>query len=329
MDPRVDTSRAETMTALERILGAGAVLPVDKPAGPTSHDVVAHARRALGLRRVGHTGTLDPFATGLLLLCVGPATRLSEYLVGLPKTYLATALLGTATDTMDRQGSVIRERPVPDAMTGAQIDATLEGFRGEIFQVPPQYSAKKVDGEAMHRKARRGERVELDPVEVTIHTLDIVDFASPHLTFRVTCSSGTYVRALASDLGEALGVGAHLEALRREAVGGFPVGDALSLEGLTEPEMVIAAARTPLQALSHLPQIEVGSEDARRIFHGRSLIGRDFGIGVDSEPSPKEVALSLGSDLLAVAEIREGLLRPRKVFITAENLESVIRSAVS
>ena len=150
------------------------VLPVDKPEGPTSHDVVAQARKALGIRKVGHTGTLDPFASGLLILCVGRATRLAEYLSGLDKTYEATAKLGITTDTLDRDGKVLEDRVGWRELAEPAVAEALSTFQGEIEQVPPQFSAKKVDGVAMHRRARRGEQVRLEPCVVTVHSIELL-----------------------------------------------------------------------------------------------------------------------------------------------------------
>ncbi len=292
-------------------LPAAGVLPVDKPAGPTSHDVVARARRALGVRRVGHSGTLDPFATGLLLLCVGPATRLSEYLTDLDKTYEATARLGVRTQTDDPEGDVVDEDEAWRGLERADVESAMEAFRGPIEQVPPVYSAKKVGGEAAHRKARRGETVRLEPSAVVIHALEVTGMELPELRFRVRCSSGTYVRALARDLAAALGTGAHLTALRRTRVGSFAVEDALSLEALDNPSAVARALMTPARALDHLPRVEVTPEEAGRLGHGQSLEGA----GV---PEGRPVRVVLDGELVAVAEARGGALEPRKVFRTPE-----------
>ncbi|NIP58321.1 MAG: tRNA pseudouridine(55) synthase TruB, partial [Gemmatimonadetes bacterium] len=205
--------------------GADGVLPVDKPVGPTSHDVVARARRALDTGRIGHTGTLDPFASGLLLLCVGPATRLSEYLTALEKSYVAVARLGVGTDTLDPEGAVVERSDSWSELDRARIEEASASFLGRREQVPPQFSAKKVGGEAMYARARRGERVELSPIPVEIHELELLGVDLPDVRLRIRCSSGTYVRALARDLGAALGEPAHLAELRRTAVGSFRVQD--------------------------------------------------------------------------------------------------------
>lgn len=285
-----------------------AFLPVDKPPGPTSHDVVAVARRALSQRRVGHTGTLDPFASGLLVLCVGRATRLAEFLVGMDKRYEAVVRLGVATDTADPEGEVIAEDDGWRALGGAEIEDALSSFRGEILQVPPAYSAKKVAGVPAHRRARRGEAVELAARRVTVHSLDATYFRPPDLGLRVHCSSGTYVRALARDLGDTLGVGAHLTTLRRTSVGPFRVTQALTLDDLSVPERVAQGWVEPLQALAHLPQVPVDDEEVGALRHGRTIP-----CPTSAEAAP--VVAVRGAELVAVGEVREGRFRPRKVLV--------------
>jgi tRNA pseudouridine55 synthase len=285
------------------------VFPVDKPEGPTSHDVVAVARKALGERRIGHTGTLDPFASGLLLLCVGRATRLAEFLTGLDKTYEATARLGIATDTEDREGEVIAVKDGWQALSASVVADALASFSGDIEQVPPQFSAKKVDGEAMHRKARRGEYVALPPRLVTIHEIELLELALPDVRFRVRCSSGTYIRSLARDVGEALGVGAHLTHLRRTAVGRFSVEDAVSPDALGEAESAASARIDPLTALGHLPTVEADEAGAADLRHGRRIPAPE---GFSS--SGDLVAVGHLGDLVAVAEVTDGSVRPKKVF---------------
>ncbi|MEE8148769.1 MAG: tRNA pseudouridine(55) synthase TruB [Longimicrobiales bacterium] len=287
------------------------LLPVDKPVGPTSHDVVAWGRRALSTRRVGHTGTLDPFASGLLLLCVGRATRLAEYISALDKSYEATARLGASTDTHDLQGTVTAESDLWRSVSRDQIEDALAGLRGAIDQVPPQFSAKKVDGEAMHKRARRGERVELAPVKVGVHELTVAAYDPPEVTLHVTCSSGTYVRALARDLGGALGTGAHLTALRRTGVGGFDVKRALpgaELQGGASPERLTEFWVSPTRALGHLEAVEVTADDARHLAMGQWL-------EIEAAlPEGEPIAVTEDGRLIAVAVLEDGRLRPRKVF---------------
>jgi tRNA pseudouridine55 synthase len=200
------------------------VLCVDKPLGMTSHDVVGRTRRVAGLRRVGHAGTLDPLATGVLLLCLGRAARLIEYLVGHDKVYETTVRLGQTTATYDAEGEVLAERPFLH-LTLSQIEAALEAFRGDIVQQPPIYSAIKQGGQPLYKLARQGKTEVARPYRpVTIHELTRLSWEPPHLSLRIACSSGTYIRSLGYDLGEALGCGGHLSALRRLAVGRFWAG---------------------------------------------------------------------------------------------------------
>ena len=285
------------------------LLPVDKPVGPTSHDVVGMARRALGTRRVGHTGTLDPFASGLLVLCVGRATRLSEYFTGMDKRYDAVARLGIETDTLDLQGEVVSTSDAWRDLDRTAIESATATQTGPIDQIPPQFSAKKVDGEAMHRRARRGEEIALLPVPVTVHELAVTDVALPDLHFTVRCSSGTYVRAIARDLGQALGCGAHLRALRRTGVGSFDLSASVSVSALDDARAVTAACMEPCEGLRHLTQVTVNDEVASRIRNGQRVRIADPG-----SASEALVAVTCGSDLLAMATLDEGVLRPRKVF---------------
>lgn len=289
-------------------------LPVDKPPGPTSHDVVARARKALGMRRVGHTGTLDPFASGLLLLCVGRATRLTQYLDALSKSYEAEARFGQLTTSLDTEGEVVREDEAWTGLDEARVRGAMAGLKGRQDQIPPAYSAKKLGGEAAYLRARRGEVVVLAPVEVEIHELELLDWSPPRLRFRVRCSTGTYVRAIARDVGERLGTGAHLTRLRRTAIGPIHVADAVALDALTKPEGVALRSLDqawiqPLDALVHLPRIDVEPEEAIRL-------GRGQGVDRTAEDLPDGALVAVAADgtLLAVAEAMGGTLRPRKVF---------------
>ncbi|MEM7416375.1 MAG: tRNA pseudouridine(55) synthase TruB [Gemmatimonadota bacterium] len=288
------------------------VLPVDKPVGPTSHDVVARTRRALSTRRVGHTGTLDPFASGLMLLCIGHATRIAEYLTGVDKEYVATARLGIETDTLDREGEVVGQSDGVDAIDPDAIHAALDAQRGALDQVPPQFSAKKVDGEAMHRRARRGEIVELPPVRVHVREVEVLSFDAPFVRFRVSCSSGTYIRAIARDLGASLGVGAHLTELRRTRVGSATVDAALSIDALDDAAGVAEARIEPADAL-HFPRLSLDGEAARRLRHGQRIRVADE---ESSTSTVERVAACLEDDLVAIADLDAGVLRPRKVFAT-------------
>lgn len=286
------------------------VLAVDKPEGPTSHDVVARVRRALGTRAVGHTGTLDPFASGLLLVCVGSATRLSEYLTGLPKTYVATMRLGEATDTDDLTGEVIGGSDGWRSISREQIDAALRAQVGTIEQLPPIYSAKKVDGERMYAAARRGEAVERKPATVTIYDIRLLGMDLPDVEFEVDCGAGTYIRAIARDAGEALGVGGHLRVLRRTRVGPYSVEPAVPLDLLDDRARVDAAMLTPLEAVAHLSCVRMGDDAFTALRFGRALPA------VGDEPEGRPLALaSEGGTLLAIAERIGDVLQPRKVFV--------------
>jgi len=272
---------------------------VDKPAGPTSHDVVAHARRILGERSIGHTGTLDPFATGLLVLLVGKGTRVARFLDGLAKTYLATARLGERTTTDDLTGEPVGaafEGQLPDR---GRVEDTLAQFLGAQQQTPPVFSAKKQDGERAYARARRGEVVELAPNTVTVYRMELVGMEGADVTFRVTVSTGTYVRALARDLGERLGTGAHLTALRRESIGSLRVEDATRLDALAP-----GVALWPLGAvLSHLPRVPIDDAGRVHIGHGRPVEGVVSGTAV----------LVAGNEVIAVAEGDGQWLRPTVV----------------
>ncbi len=243
------------------------VLVVDKPAGPTSHDIVDRVRRALRTRRVGHTGTLDPFATGVLVLCVGRATRLARFLAAGEKAYRASVRLGFATTTDDRTGDPLgAERPVE--LDDARLRDALAGLVGTFDQVPPAFSARHVGGRRLYELARRGEAVARAAAPVTIQAIDLASRSGAALELDVRCSPGTYVRALARDLGERLGTGAHLVALRRTRSGAFDLSQAVSGDDLAH-----AADRlVPLsELLPELPAVRVGDEGRRLLSHGREL----------------------------------------------------------
>lgn len=245
-----------------RAEGLSGLVLVDKPAGITSHDAVARVRRALGTRKVGHAGTLDPGATGLLVIGVGRATRLLRFLAEFPKLYEGTGVLGVETTTLDADGDVVRTRPV-DVSERAVRDALAE-LTGDLFQVPPAYSAVKVGGERLYRAARAGREVVGEPRPVHVWAFNLRRFASPAFDFRVRCSGGTYVRALVRDVGEALECGAHLRALRRTAIGPFRVEDAHPPE---EPGPLLPLER----AVEHLSAVALHEEEARVAVHGCCL----------------------------------------------------------
>lgn len=235
---------------------------IDKPKGITSHDAVDAVRRALGTRKVGHAGTLDPMATGLLVMGVGRATRFLRFLSDLDKEYEGTARLGVETDTLDAEGEVTRESPV-DVEEGALREA-MAALTGEIEQRPPAYSAVQVGGERLYRAARRGERVEAPTRRVRVESFDLVRYRAPDLDFRVVCSSGTYVRSLAADLGSTLGCGAHLTRLVRSRIGPYRRAEAAAPDAVAEP--------LPIErAVAHLPRVDLGEEEAGAARHGRPL----------------------------------------------------------
>ncbi len=252
--------------------GLSGLLLVDKPQGPTSFDVVAEVRRALHVRRVGHTGTLDPMATGLLPLLIGPATRLVAFLTEGDKTYRATLRLGVGTDTLDAEGQVIAEDE-PAAVAAVDPDAfeaAIAGFLGPQVQTPPMFSAIKVQGERLYAKARRGETVVVPPRDVIVHRLALVEASPPDWTFDVACSKGTYVRSLGRDIAATLGLSGHLVALRRTSVGALHITDALPLATvIAAPDVALAALRRPADAVAHLPTIRVDEAIVAELAMGR------------------------------------------------------------
>jgi tRNA pseudouridine55 synthase len=245
------------------------VLIVDKPSGPTSHDVVDVVRRVLHTRRVGHTGTLDPFASGVLPLCVGKATRLARFLSGHDKTYEATVRLGFATATDDLEGEALGA-PRPVGVDLAGVRAAAQTFLGPIEQLPPAFSAKRTAGRRHHELARKGQAVERTPCRVIVHSIDVSAVEGDRVAMVVACSAGTYVRALARDLGERLGVGGHLVALRRTRSGPFTLGDGIALAGL-DPVQAEARLVPPGQLLPELPAVVVGERGLAALRHGRAL----------------------------------------------------------
>lgn len=302
-------------------------LVVDKPPGLTSHDVVAIVRAVTGLPKVGHTGTLDPFATGVLPLALGRSTRLIQFLDESLKVYDATIRLGSATDTGDPTGKVVRSAPVPELDADA-VDAVLASFLGERMQEPPAYSAVKVQGRPLYSYARSGESVKAAARPVTIHAIERLSLGEGVLRVRISCSRGTYARVLADEIGVALGTCGHLEALCRDRSGPFVLSDAVSIQRIAdlvgpEPgmpwEKVLRAGRGEdrvrwrpreevaaglrafvkgeLACLSHLPLTDVGPADARRIKQGGGFPVPPRGVGVGS----RYLVVS-GSELLAVAE---------------------------
>jgi tRNA pseudouridine55 synthase len=247
------------------------VLLLDKPAGQSSNDALIQAKRLLNAEKAGHTGTLDPFATGLLPLCFGEATKFAQDLLDADKTYETVVHLGVVTSTGDTEGEVLQARDVD--VGDDQIDAALEKFRGDIMQIPPMYSALKRDGKPLYEYARAGVTLEREARAVTIHLLEKIDYQAPYLRLRVRCSKGTYIRVLGEDIGAALGCGAHLKALRRVQVGNLTMEQALTLEQFAACD---EAQRTTLLApvdalLVSFPAIQLTDDLARRFLHGQRL----------------------------------------------------------
>lgn len=284
-------------------------LIIDKPAGITSHDVVDAVRRIAGTRRVGHAGTLDPMATGVLVLALGAATRLVQFIDGSDKTYRATLRLGETTTTYDADGDLVERRPV--TVNQADIEAALAGFLGDITQIPPMYSAVKVKGQKLYKLARQGKEIERAPRPVTIHRLDVLAWALPNLTIEVVCSAGTYIRSLAHDLGQRLGCGAHLTALIRTAAGGFRLEDAHTLEALDASAQAGRLAEVllpPETALTALPVVTLTPEQEQAVCFGQAVT-------LDNTPDAVLVqARDAAGRLVAVMRpVEPGVWRPKLV----------------
>ena len=247
------------------------VLNIDKPQGYTSHDVVTRVRKLTGIRRVGHAGTLDPLATGVLLVCVGNATRISDYLQRGRKIYRSTFRLGESTDTYDAEGKVQVTTPLP-AFDLAELDRALDAFRGDIQQIPPMYSAIKHEGQPLHKLARAGIQVERKARSITVFDISIEAWQTPDLTVRINCTPGTYVRSIAHDLGMALGCGGHVQSLRRVASGAWRGEDAVTLENLLATRDAWPNYLHGLRAaLSMLPPLVLTAEQAYRFAVGQSI----------------------------------------------------------
>ena len=286
------------------------ILVIDKPGGWTSHDVVARVRQLTRVKRAGHTGTLDPMATGVLVVCLGQATRVVEYLIGHDKRYRAAIRLGIETDTYDAQGHAVAERPV--AVSQAALREALAAFVGEIDQVPPMHSAIKQAGQKLYRLARQGIAVERAPRRVTVYSIDLLDFEPPFVTLDAHCSAGTYIRSLAHDLGKRLGCGAHLAALARTAAGNFTLEQAMSLEALAAAvaDGSWLALLHPIDAgLAELPALVLDDDEAARARHGRALPARPV------EGDLVRVYDSTGRIVgLMRLDAARGELRPEKIF---------------
>ncbi len=265
------------------------IIVVDKPEGPTSHKVVSIVRSGTGVRKVGHAGTLDPRASGVLVLCLGPATRLSEYLSSSTKSYEARIRFGESTETYDAEGETTSS--AGEVPTEVQIESALEMFRGEIQQIPPPYSAVKLQGKKAYELAREGKPVKLDPRSVTVYELTKLQYEPPELSVRVECSAGTYIRSLAHDLGQALSTGAHLSALRRLRAGPFGLEDAVRLEELQEAMRRgkwQTLMRPASEALPDLPIVTVEEAELERIRNGLRIPSKDGATGM---AAPQSISL--------------------------------------
>jgi tRNA pseudouridine55 synthase len=290
------------------------VLVVDKPVGMTSHDVVQAIRNGTGIRRAGHTGTLDPRASGVLVILVGPAVRLSEYVSASDKRYQAVIRLGASTDTYDADGRFTQQSNAPINVTEQQFEETLKQFIGEIEQTPPPYSAVKVQGRRAYDMARQGEEVDLAPRKINVHHLEVLEWAPPEVVVDVHCSSGTYVRSLANDMGNALGCGAYLIGLRRTKSGRFSLRDATPLRKLQEAfqagkwyQYLIPAA----EALGDWPAIELDPDQVEAIKHGHRIPAAEDAVG-------KVRGVSMAGELVALLELDEVARewQPKKVFFS-------------
>ncbi|TDI51945.1 MAG: tRNA pseudouridine(55) synthase TruB [Acidobacteria bacterium] len=294
-------------------------LLIDKPTGSTAHDVVARIRRSVGAK-VGHAGTLDPMATGLLVLGLGGATRLLRFVQIADKEYVATALFGVATDSLDADGAILSREPLP--VTSAEVEAAMERFRGNIMQIPPMVSARRVGGRRLYELAREGKIVEREARSVTIRQLELVDLAPsnyPEVTFRTVCTTGTYIRTLADDLAQALGGHAHLTALRRMRIGSLDISQAVTVE---EAVRIIEASEldhilvSPSDALSDIPKITVDDTMAAAVRHGRDLpdllVPDLFAEGSGEGASPVRITDREGK-LIAIYRHDRSTLRPQVV----------------
>ena len=293
------------------------VLVIDKPQGPTSFEVVRRVRSALGLKRAGHTGTLDPMATGVLPVCLGEATKLAGLLTEGDKAYDAVVRLGVVTDTQDLTGTVLETKPVP-ALSTELLEAALERFRGTFSQLPPMYSAVKVKGKRLYERARAGESVERTPRQVTVYSLVLRDFSAAECTLSVRCSKGFFVRTLAEELGRALGCGGALKSLRRTASGHFGLDRALPLSQVEALGVAGPAGRAELagrivsmaDALPDLPAVQVAERDVAHVLHGVPLV-----LG-PSAPSGRVRVLAPDGNLLAVGDVHEGRLGYVRVVVS-------------
>jgi len=297
----------------------GFLFLLDKPAGLTSHDVVERVRKALSIPRVGHSGTLDPMATGLLLLCAGEAARLQSFFTLMDKSYDGFIRLGRATTTFDREGEAVGPDRDAAGIRREEIEAAAESFRGEFFQSPPPYSAKKVGGRKFYEMARKGESVPVMPKKVRVKELRFGDLADGRLPFTISCSSGTYIRSIASELGEILGCGAHLESLRRVRIGDFHVGDAVLLsrfEEMSPADRLAPPHAVPLSRVAFpFERVRLASLETWKIRKGQSIPAR----GVASKEGDWVTLVGPSDEMVALGQVSPignrgiALIRPKLV----------------
>lgn len=282
------------------------LLNIDKPSSLTSHDVVKRIRRLTGIRKIGHTGTLDPLATGVVVICIGRATRLAEYVVGLPKTYIAEIRLGQETDTYDLEGTVVAQHPITVGI--ADLELALQHFQGEIRQVPPMYSAIKVEGQPLYKRARKGEIIERKERTVTIKRLELLNWLSPIAQLQIECSSGTYIRSLAHDLGKFLGCGGTVMSLRRTAIGRFEVNEAVPLMRLSEENWVDYLLSSDV-AVNHLKKVMLEKDAAIALYHGKKIPALS---GLEAEEQLR--AYDTNGQFIGILKANNAELLPKKIF---------------
>lgn len=289
-------------------------LNINKPLGMTSHDVINAVRRGLRIKKAGHAGTLDPMATGVLIVCLGAATRLSEYAMASQKHYRARVYLGKSTETYDAEGDVVSEHDASH-ITQAQVEAVLPQFTGDIQQFPPMYSAIKRGGKKLYELAREGKTVELEARAVTISELTLSEWQLPEFTLDITCGSGTYIRSLAHDIGEVLGVGGYLSALARTASGAFTLENAVDLDTVLHTEDWRDYILPPDTALMDMPAVHLGDDDFVHVQHGRAPQAID--------PAPPDMpfarAYSPQGDFCAIFRAEDGIWQPHKVFLSTDS----------
>lgn len=293
------------------------LLNINKPTGLTSHDVVARIRKLSGQRKAGHTGTLDPMATGVLLVCLGQATRLIEYLVSGRKQYRATISFGKTTNTLDAKGETLTESDT-STLTAPQLQQIVPQFKGTLQQIPPMFSAIKKNGQPLYKRARAGQQVDLEPRTVTIYELTWISWNAPNLTLDITCSAGTYIRALARDIGETAGTGAYLAQLIRTANGPWRVDDAVSLDQLEQAgDNWLTYLHQPDQALTHLPQVILNQEAVEHIKHGRQISAEPTAIPSTGNKIDLARAYTPAGEFIAILKMVESdgnIWQPKKVF---------------